>query len=110
MYLAISRLKIDSGKKTEFEKAWINREQDKTHGIKGFKKYDLFKGISNKEFTLYIFHSEWNSESDFINWTKSEYFKLVHKSPIKQKNLYLGPADFDGYLGLPEFEGFKVVI
>jgi len=110
MYLAISRLKVDSGKITKFEASWINREQDKTHGIKGFKKFDLFKGISNKEFTLYIFHSEWNCESDFINWTKSKSFQLAHKNPNEQKNLYLGPPDFDGYLGLPEFEGFKVVI
>ena len=109
MYLAISRLKVESGKETEFEAAWKNREQN-THGIKGFKKFDLFKGIINKEFTLYIFHSEWNSESDFINWTKSESFQLAHKNPKKQKRLYLGPPDFDVYLGLPYFEGFKVVI
>ena len=109
MYLALSRLKVVCGKEDEFESSWKNREQN-THGVKGFQKFNLFKGNINKEFTLYIFHSEWNSESDFINWTKSEYFKLVHKSPIKQKNLYLGPPDFDGYLGLPEFEGFKVVI
>ena len=75
MYLAISRLKVESGKETEFEMAWKNREQN-AHGIKGFKKFDLFKGIANKESTLYIFHSEWNSEKDFINWTKSEYFHL----------------------------------
>ena len=109
MYLAISRLKVESGKETEFETAWKNREQN-THGIKGFKKFNLFKGIINEEFTLYIFHSEWNSENDFINWTKSDSFKLAHKNPQKQKDLYLGPPDFDGYLGLPDFEGFKVVI
>ena len=109
MYLAISRLKVESGKETEFETTWKNREQNE-HGIKGFKKFDLFKGIVSKEFTLYIFHSEWNSENDFINWTKSESFQLAHKNPNKKNNLYLGPPDFDGYLGLPDFEGFKVVV
>ena len=66
MYLAMSRLQVMSGKENEFETAWKNREQE-THGVKGFKKFNLFKGKVNKEFSLYIFHSEWNTESDFIN-------------------------------------------
>ena len=43
MYLAISRLQVMSGKENEFETAWKNREQE-THGVKGFKKFNLFKG------------------------------------------------------------------
>jgi len=109
MYLAMSRLRVISGKENEFETAWKNREQE-THGVKGFKKFNLFKGNVNKEFSLYIFHSEWNTESDFINWTKSDSFQLAHKNPTPQGNLYLGPPNFDGYVGLPDFEGFKVVI
>ena len=109
MFLAVSRLKVLTGKENEFEIACKNREQS-TDGIKGFKKFNLFKGIVNKEFTLYIFHSEWNSESDFINWTKSVSFRMAHKNPSPQRNLYLGPPDFDGYQGLPDFEGFKVII
>jgi len=109
MYLAMSRLKVLSGKEVEFEKAWRKREQN-IDGVKGFKEFNLIKGIVNKEFTLYIFHSEWNSETDFINWTKSDSFKIAHTDPNSQSNLYLGPPDFDGYLGLPDFEGFKVVI
>ena len=41
MYLAMSRLQVVSGKENEFEKAWKNREQE-THGVKGFKKFNLF--------------------------------------------------------------------
>ena len=77
---------------------------------KVIKKFNLIKGSINKEYSLYIFHSEWNSESDFINWTKSDLFKLSHKDHINQKNLFLGPPNFDGYQGNPEFEGFKVII
>ena len=109
MYLAMSRLKVISGKETEFEKIWKTHNAD-THGIKGFRKLNLFKGNVNKEFSLYIFHSEWNTESDFINWTKSDSFQLAHKNPTLQGNLYLGPPNFNGYVGLPDFEGFKVVI
>ncbi len=109
MYLAMSRLKVISGKETEFEKIWRTHNTN-TNGIKGFRKLNLFKGNVNKEFSLYIFHSEWNSESDFIKWTKSDSFQLAHKNPTPQRNLYLGPPNFDGYVGLPDFEGFKVVI
>jgi len=105
----MSRLRVVSSKETQFEKNWKNREPD-THGVKGFKKFNLLKGNVNKEFSLYIFYSEWNTESDFINWTKSDSFELTHKNPTLEGNLYLGPPDFDGYIGLPDFEGFKVVI
>ena len=109
MYLAMSRLQIMPGKENEFETVWKSRE---THleGVKGFKKFNLFKGDIDKEFSVYIFHSEWNSENDFINWTKSDIFQVAHKNPTPQGNLYLGPPDFDGYVGLPDFEGFKVII
>jgi len=62
------------------------------------------------EYTLYIFHSEWHSKNDFINWTKSNSFKLAYKNPTSQKNLFLGPPDFDFYQGQPDFEGFKLIM
>ena len=105
----MSRLRVVPNKETQFEINWKNREPE-THGVKGFKKFNLLKGNVNKEFSLYIFYSEWNTESDFINWTKSDSFELTHKNPTLEGNLYLGPPDFDGYVGLPEFEGFKLVI
>ena len=109
MYLAMSRLKVVSGKEAEFEAAW-NKRETKTDGVKCFKKFNLIKASIDKEFSLYLCHSEWNSEDDFTNWTKSDLFKLAHKNPTNQKNLYLGPPDFDGYLDVPEFEGFKIII
>ena len=105
----MSRLKVVSGKETEFESAWKKCENN-TDGIKGFKQINLIKRTINEDFSLYIFHSEWNSENDFINWTKSDSFKLAHTNPTHQSNLYLGPPNFDGYVGLPVFEGFKIVI
>jgi len=109
MYLAMSRLKVVCGKEVDFEATWKKRQQS-IHGVKGFKKFNLIKGSGNKEFTLYIFHSKWNSEADFINWTKSDSFQLAHTEPNSQSNLYLGPPDFDGYIGLPDFEGFRIII
>tara|TARA_B100000795_G_scaffold74925_1_gene53146 strand:- start:321 stop:650 length:330 start_codon:yes stop_codon:yes gene_type:complete len=109
MYFAMSRLKVVSGREIEFEAVWKSRETN-THSVKGFKKFNLIRGNVNKEFSLYVFYSEWNSENDFINWTKSDSFQFAHKNPTPQRNLYLGPPDFDGYIGLPDFEGFKEII
>ena len=105
----MSRLKVISGKEVAFEEAC------KTHGvntpdIKGFRRFNLIKGNMNKEYSLYIFHSEWNSKNDFINWTRSDLFNLAYKDPTPSKKLYLGPPNFDGYQGEPDFEGFEVVI
>ena len=41
------------------------------------------------------------SEENFLNWTKSESFRLAHKGAGKHKNIYIGH---------PEFEGFKVIL
>ena len=109
MYLAMSRLKVISGKEAKFEAAWKSREAT-TDGVKGFKAFRLIKGNMNTEFSLYVFQSEWNSKNDFVNWTKSDLFRLAHTNSTTQKSLYLGPPDFDGYLGEPDFEGFEIVI
>ena len=96
----MNRFKIVPSKEAEFEKIW--RERD-THlkGVNGFKEFHLVKGEKNDEFSLYASHSVWSSKEDFINWTKSESFRLAHKNAGEHKNLYLGA---------PNFEGFEVVL
>ena len=100
MFIAMNRFKIVLGKEKEFEDVWKNRD---THleGVPGFKKFHLVKGDTNDEHTLYASHSIWNSKNHFINWTKSEAFRLAHKNSGQHKGLYLGH---------PNFEGFEVVI
>ena len=100
MFIAMNRFKIVPGKEQEFEKVW--RERD-THlqNVVGFEKFNLVKGEKNSEFSLYASHSVWKSKEDFINWTKSEAFKLAHKNAGQHKDLYLGA---------PKFEGFEVVL
>ena len=96
----MNRFKIVLGKEKEFEDVWKNRD---THleGVSGFKEFHLVKGDTNYEHTLYASHSIWNSKNDFINWTKSEAFRLAHKNSGQHKGLYLGH---------PNFEGFEVVL
>ena len=100
MFIAMNRFKIVLGKEKEFEEVWKNRD---THlnDVPGFKKFHLVKGEANDEYTLYASHSIWNSKKDFINWTKSEAFRLAHKNSGQHKGLYLGH---------PNFEGFEVVL
>ena len=100
MFIAMNRFKIVQGMELKFEKIWKERDShlDK---VPGFLNFNLIKGESNENFTLYASHSTWKSRNDFLNWTKSESFKLAHKDAGKNKNLYKGH---------PEFEGFEVVI
>ena len=100
MFIAMNRFKIVLGKEKEFEDVWKNRD---THleGVSGFKEFHLVKGEANDEYILYASHSIWNSKNDFINWTKSEAFRLAHKNSGQHKGLYLGH---------PNFEGFEVVL
>ena len=99
MFVAMNRFKIVKGKETEFENVWKNRDSF-LENVPGFKNFNLIKGETNEEYSLYSSHSTWESEEDFINWTKSEAFRLAHKNAAQHRHLYLGP---------PNFEGFKVV-
>ena len=40
---------------------------------------------------------EEDSKEDFINWTKSEAFRLAHKNAGQHQNLYLGHPNFEGF-------------
>ena len=100
MFIAMNRFKIVPGKEAEFEKVWSERD---THlnGVDGFKEFHLVRGDKNDEFLLYASHSIWKSKEDFMNWTKSEAFRLAHKNAGRHKDLYLEA---------PNFEGFEVVL
>ena len=66
--------------------------------VPGFKEFHLVKGETNED-TLASLVFEF--KNDFINWTKSEAFRLAHKNSGQHKDLYIGH---------PNFEGFEVVI
>ena len=99
MFIAMNRFKIVPGKEKEFEKVW--RERD-THlnNVPGFEEFHLVKGKKTDEFSLYASHSVWKSQEDFLNWTKSEAFRLAHKNAGQQKDLYLGAPEFEGFEGV----------
>ena len=96
MFIAMNRFRIVLGKEEEFENVWRNRD---THleNVPGFINFNLVKGDKDDECTLYASHSTWESQDDFIIWTKSEAFKLAHKNAGQHKDLYIGAPDFEGF-------------
>ena len=100
MFVAMNRFKIVKGKENEFVNVWKNRDSF-LENVPGFKNFNLIKGEEKEDHTLYGSHCIWNSNEDFINWTKSEAFRLAHKNAAQHKDLYIGP---------PKFEGFEAVV
>ncbi len=100
MYIAMNRFKIMPGSEEAFEKVWADRD---THldQVPGFKEFQLVRGPSHDDYTLYASHTVWASEDAFVAWTKSEAFRAAHRNAGDNKVLYLGH---------PEFEGFTVVL
>ena len=80
----MNRFKIVLGKESQFEDIWRNRDSH-LDNVPGFVDFNLIKGSSNEDFTLYASHSRWNSEEDFVNWTKSESFRTAHKTLVNIK-------------------------
>ena len=101
MYIAMNRFKIAPGCEEDFINIWKNRDTYLAT-VPGFKSFHLLQGPSTEEYTLFASHSEWESQQDFENWTKSEAFRNAHANA--------GGSKKDIYLGPPQFEGFVAVI
>ena len=100
MFVAMNRFKIALGSEDEFVSIWKNRETY-LDTVPGFKSFNLLRGASTEEYTLFASHSIWESSEAFADWTKSEAFRKAHANAGSSKDIYLGP---------PQFEGFESVI
>ena len=100
MYVAMNRFKVKLGQEDTFIDIWKNRETFLAE-VEGFTQFNLMQGATDDECTLFASHSVWESETAFINWTKSEAFRKAHANAKPATDIYLGP---------PKFEGFKAVI
>jgi heme-degrading monooxygenase HmoA len=99
MFIAMNRFRVKKGLEREFEAVWLNREVhiNKEAGLVEFR---LLRGPGAEDHTLYVSHTVWASEQDFLNWTRSQAFRDAHKDAGQNKPLYLGG---------PQFEGFSVI-
>ena len=96
----MNRFKILINSEDVFEQVWRDRDSH-LNKVEGFKNFNLIRGETYEDHTLYVSHSTWQSKEDFANWTKSEAFRQAHRGAGENKRLYLGH---------PIFEGFEVVI
>ena len=96
MYIAMNRFRIARGREDDFETLW--RERDSyLDGVPGFRSFDLLRGASDEECTLYASHTIWDSEASFRAWTESEAFKKAHAQARAPQGTYLGHPVFEGF-------------
>ena len=98
MYVAMNRFKVVKGSEQVFEDVWKNRNSSLAE-MPGFREFHLLRGSLNEAegYTLFASHTIWQSERDFIAWTKSENFRAAHRNAGGNKPLYLGHPVFEGF-------------
>lgn len=101
MYIAMNRFKVRNGSEEEFENIWRNRDS-RLAQEKGFRQFHLLRGPSNEAegYTLFASHTVWDSQEDFLAWTRSQNFRDSHRSAGSTRAVYIEP---------PRFEGFSIV-
>ena len=101
MYIAMNRFKVKLGHEGTFEEVWRNRDSHLSE-VPGFIRFQLLRGASAEEYTLFSSYAEWESEEAFKGWTQSEAFRKSHAKA--------GGAPRDIYAGPPHLECFEVVL
>lgn len=89
MFIAMNRFKIALGREADFVSVWKNRDSHLA-GVPGFRNFNLLRGASNEEYTLFASHSIWDSRQAFEDWTRSEAFRMAHRNAGDNKGIYLG--------------------
>ncbi|MBO6759073.1 MAG: antibiotic biosynthesis monooxygenase [Roseibium sp.] len=97
MYLAMNRFRVHPGHEAAFEQVWRNRDSQ-LENVPGFQSFHLLKGPTAEDgTTLYASHTIWADKDAFIDWTKSEHFRIAHKNAGDNKAMYNGPPVFEGF-------------
>lgn len=99
MFIAMNRFQVIPGEEAAFEAVWKGRNSY-LDTVPGFVEFQLLRGPSAEDHTLFASHTVWRSRADFVAWTTSEAFRKAHAGAGGTKPLYAGP---------PRFEGFEVV-
>lgn len=101
MFLAMNRFRIALGKEDAFVEHWRKRDSYLKE-VPGFVSFNLLRGATTEECTLFASHSVWESEAAFEAWTQSEAFRKAH--------MQAGQSPRDFYLGPPNLELFESVL
>jgi heme-degrading monooxygenase HmoA len=96
MFIAMNRFKVIKTETAGFEHRWLSRDSH-LQDMQGFVTFNLLRGPEREDHVLYVSHTIWNSQDDFIAWTKSEQFRAAHSGAGSGKPLYLGHPEFEGF-------------
>jgi len=96
MFIAMNRFRVVKGREADFERVWTGRESH-LKDVPGFVEFHLLRGPDGGDHTLYASHSVWESEEAFAAWTRSEAFRAAHRDAGTNRDLYLGPPEFEGF-------------
>ncbi|NAZ37225.1 antibiotic biosynthesis monooxygenase [Rubellimicrobium sp. CFH 75288] len=99
MFIAMNRFRIHLGREAEFERVWRTRRSHLAE-VPGFIAFHLLRGLRHEDHTLYASHSVWECEEAFLDWTRSEAFRLAHRDAGGARDLYLGPPQFEGFVAV----------
>jgi heme-degrading monooxygenase HmoA len=94
MYLTMNRFKVKPGREAAFEAVWTGRDSHLAR-VKGFVAFHLLKGPEKDGYRLYASHTAWESEEAFRDWTRSDAFRMAHRSAGDHGDMYLGPPDLE---------------
>lgn len=100
MFIAMNRFRIAPGREDDFVSVWKNRDSH-LDGVPGFRSFNLLRGATTDEYTLFASHSIWDSRAAFEAWTRSEAFRMAHRNAGDTKGIYLGH---------PQVETFESVL
>ena len=101
MFLAMNRFRIVRGREDDFVAHWRNRNSYLDE-VPGFVSFNLLRGETTDEHTLFASHSVWASRAAFEDWTRSEAFRKAH--------MQAGQSPRDLYLGPPQLELFEAAL
>lgn len=96
MFIAMNRFRIAPGFEDSFVQMWRERDS-RLQDVPGFRQFNLLRGESRPEATVFISHSTWESRQAFLDWTESDAFKQAHAKARAPEGTYLGPPQFEGY-------------
>jgi heme-degrading monooxygenase HmoA len=100
-FIAMNRFRVALGREAEFEEVWRNRQSD-LPSMPGFVVFNLLRGPSDAQATLFVSHTIWETKGHFEDWTRSEAFRRAHSGAPKTVGLYLGPPQFEGFESVAE--------
>jgi heme-degrading monooxygenase HmoA len=96
VFIAMNRFRIALGREADFVAVWTNRDSH-LDGVPGFINFNLLRGPTSEECTLFASHSTWESRGAFEAWTQSEAFRMAHRHAGETKGIYLGHPQLETF-------------